>query len=79
MANVTYTMTATLAGGITAAQLRDGLCTQWGYNADEHGTKAEFINFMLLRYVKQTWKAYRGKVAGSDAQDEAEDEVQEVA
>ena len=78
MADVTFTIEADLAGGVTAAELRDGLCEHWCYDSAEHGTKPEFIELMLLRYVKQVWKAYRGSVAGATAQNEAENEVVEA-
>jgi len=87
MADVTFTMSADLPGTVTVAQLRDGLCEQWGFVGFNSRrveaefpelTKAEFIEWMLLRYVKQTWQAYRGKIAGSTAQTEADSEVVEV-
>lgn len=74
MADVSFTMTATLTG-ITAGDLKDALCAQWNYDADEHGTKVEFIQFMLKRYVKQAYKAGKIVLAGKTAGDEADAEV----
>ena len=83
MGTVNFTMSAEITG-ITESDLADSLCEHWGrdaHNAQRVAdglaelTKAEFISYMLKKYVRDAYRAHKTKAAGNTAESEADTEL----
>lgn len=73
MATTTVMITLTTPANVTIPQVVDTLSTYWGYSATLPGggpnpeTKGQFVQRMVARYVKESYKTAKAETDGNTA------------